>query len=78
MDVRRFDSSDKRVFKYVFEPGNAIYEAVVYRYPNWNTRTVICCSVQSGCPVGCTFCGSGGKFIRNLTDEEIILGQGKR
>ena len=72
MDVRRFDSSDKRVFKYVFEPGNAIYEAVAYRYPNWNTRTVICCSVQSGCPVGCTFCGSGGKFIRNLTDKEII------
>lgn len=75
MIVKRFDSSDNRVFKYVFEFGGktpAIAEAVAYRYPDWNTRTVICCSVQSGCPIGCAFCGSGGKFIRNLTHQEII------
>lgn len=72
MQIKRFDSSDTHVFKYVFDTADAIFEAVAYRYPDWNTRTVICCSVQSGCPVGCTFCGSGGKFIRNLTDEEII------
>lgn len=39
-----------------------------------NTRreTVICCSVQSGCPVGCTFCGTGKFFVRNLDWHEII------
>lgn len=35
-------------------------------------RTVICCSVMSGCPVGCKFCGTGCKFVRNLTSEEIV------
>jgi 23S rRNA (adenine2503-C2)-methyltransferase len=27
---------------------------------------------MSGCPVGCTFCGTGKKFICNLTAEEIV------
>jgi 23S rRNA (adenine2503-C2)-methyltransferase len=27
---------------------------------------------MSGCPVGCTFCGTGKKFIRNLKSSEII------
>lgn len=35
-------------------------------------RTVICCSVQSGCKVGCTFCGTGKRFIRSLTSAEIV------
>ncbi|MCG2717565.1 MAG: radical SAM protein, partial [Nanoarchaeota archaeon] len=35
-------------------------------------RWTLCVSVQSGCPVGCKFCGTGKRFIRNLTEEEIV------
>lgn len=70
--MRRFDSSDLAVSKYVFEFPGAIAEAVLYRYPDWQTRTVICCSTQSGCRVGCTFCGTGKRFVRSLTSGEIL------
>lgn len=50
----------------------AVAEAVLYKYPDCETRTVICCSTQSGCPVGCKFCGTGEEFIRNLTTDEIV------
>lgn len=73
MKVKRFDSSEGNVWKYVFDFGDAVSEAVLYRYDNFYTRTVLCVSVQSGCPVGCKFCGTGKKFIRNLTDEEILF-----
>jgi 23S rRNA (adenine2503-C2)-methyltransferase len=33
---------------------------------------VICCSTQSGCPVGCRFCGAGDNFVRSLTADEIF------
>jgi len=72
MEVKRFDSSDGNVWKYVFEFENAISEAVLYQYEDFYKRTVLCVSVQSGCPVGCKFCGTGAKFIRNLTSDEII------
>jgi 23S rRNA (adenine2503-C2)-methyltransferase len=61
-----------RVKKYVFSKDDALVEAVLYRYPDYETRTVICCSTQSGCPVGCRFCGTGEYFVRSLTPEEII------
>lgn len=70
--VTRFDSRYDTVRKYVFTTASAIAEAVLYRYPDFETRTVICCSTQSGCPVGCRFCGTGNRFIRNLTPEEIV------
>ncbi|MEZ4754676.1 MAG: radical SAM protein [Bdellovibrionota bacterium] len=76
--VERHDSSDENVSKYVFtiEVGvgrrPAIAEAVLYKYPTYEERTVVCCSTQSGCPVGCRFCGTGDFFIRNLTAEEIV------
>jgi len=73
--VRRFDSSEGNVWKYVFEYKGekpAVAEAVLYRYGSFQKRTVVCCSVQSGCPVGCTFCGTGNNFIRNLTYIEIV------
>ncbi|UIF91740.1 radical SAM protein [Cupriavidus necator] len=60
------------VSKYVFEKADSVVEAVLYRYPNYETRTVICCSTQSGCPIGCRFCGSGDYFVRSLTAEEIV------
>lgn len=72
-NIQRFDSSDTRVFKYVFTKNDAVAEAVLYRYPEFEDRTVICCSTQAGCPVGCTFCGTGKKFVRNLTADEIVM-----
>lgn len=60
------------VSKYVFEKDDAVVEAVLYRYPDYQTRTVICCSTQSGCPIGCRFCGSSDYFVRSLTAEEIV------
>lgn len=49
-----------------------VAEAVLYKYPTYEERTVICCSTQSGCPVGCRFCGAGDNFVRSLTAEEIL------
>lgn len=74
MNIKIFESSDTNVKKFVFEFDNskAIAEAVLYRYGSYQKRTVICCSVMSGCPVGCTFCGTGRFFIRNLESFEII------
>lgn len=71
-NMKIFESSEGNVWKYVFENNNAIMEAVLYKYEDFYTRTVICCSTMSGCPVGCKFCGTGNKFIRNLTSEEIV------
>jgi 23S rRNA (adenine2503-C2)-methyltransferase len=74
-NVKCIQSSDENVRKYVFtnegERG-AVAEAVLYKYPTYNERTVICCSTQSGCPVGCRFCGTGEFFIRSLTGDEIV------
>lgn len=72
MEVKRIDSSDENVSKYVFDFGNAVAEAVLYKYPTYEARTVICCSTQSGCPVGCRFCGAGDNFVRSLTGNEIV------
>lgn len=66
-------SDDKEnVKKYVFKKSDAVVESVLYRYPTYQERTVICCSTQSGCPVGCRFCGTGDYFVRSLTTKEII------
>lgn len=72
MEVKRIDSKDENVSKYVFDFKNAVAEAVLYKYPTYEERTVICCSTQSGCPVGCRFCGAGDNFVRSLRSEEII------
>lgn len=72
MNFKMFESSDKNVWKYVFTTEDMVAEAVLYRYEDFYKRTVICCSTQSGCPVGCRFCGTGNQFIRNLTSEEIV------
>lgn len=73
--VKCVPSSDENVRKYIFtnegEKG-AVAEAVLYKYPTYEERTVICCSTQSGCPVGCRFCGTGEFFIRSLTGDEIV------
>lgn len=70
--VRLLADPAGHVAKYVFEASDAVAEAVLYRYPDYRTRTVICCSTQSGCPVGCRFCGAGDFFVRSLRADEII------
>lgn len=70
--VERFEDSAERVTKFVFTKPDAVVESVLYRYPTYDVRTVICFSTQSGCPVGCRFCGTGDFFVRNLTSEEIV------
>ena len=72
MKYKVFASSEGNVWKYVFTKEDMVAESVLYRYNTFYDRTVICCSVMSGCPVGCTFCGTGSKFIRNLTAKEIV------
>ena len=67
------NSEEGRVKKYIYEDETALVETVIYKYPDYKTRTTICVSVQSGCKVGCTFCGTGAAFLRNLSSEEILL-----
>jgi 23S rRNA (adenine2503-C2)-methyltransferase len=71
-DIKTIQSSDENVMKFVFSSDNAVAEAVLYKYPTYYDRTVICCSTQSGCPVGCRFCGAGDYFVRSLTCDEIV------
>ena len=70
--VAEFKSSDLSVSKFVFTAATAVVESVLYKYPTFEERTVVCCSTQSGCKVGCQFCGAGKFFVRNLTAEEIV------
>ena len=72
MDFKVFESSEGNVWKYVFTKEDMVAEAVLYRYNDFYERTVICCSTMSGCPVGCKLCGTGNKFVRNLTADEIV------
>jgi 23S rRNA (adenine2503-C2)-methyltransferase len=71
-DIKTIQSADENVMKYVFSSESAVAEAVLYKYPTYEKRTVICCSTQSGCPVGCRFCGAGDNFVRSLTSDEIV------
>ncbi len=72
MKMEVFESPEENVWKYVFNDDNIILETVLYKYNSFEERTVICCSVQSGCPVGCTFCGTGSNFINNIDADTII------
>lgn len=72
MNVQRIDSSDQNVTKYVYDFGSAVAESVLYKYPTYAERTVMCVSTQSGCPIGCRFCGAGDKFVRSLGKDEIL------
>ena len=71
-DVKEIQSSDENVSKFVFTKDNGVAEAVLYKYPTYEERTVICCSTQSGCPIGCRFCGAGDNFIRSFKADEIV------
>lgn len=71
-NIKRIDDEAENVAKFVYTKDNAVAESVLYRYPTYEERTVICCSTQSGCPMGCRFCGAGDYFVRNLSAEEIV------
>jgi 23S rRNA (adenine2503-C2)-methyltransferase len=70
--VRVIADEKSNVSKYIFEKPGCVVESVLYKYPDFQTRTVICCSTQSGCPIGCRFCGSGDYFVRSLAADEIV------
>jgi len=72
MEMKVFDSSEGNVWKYVFTDENIVLESVLYKYNSFEERTVICCSVQSGCPVGCQFCGTGANFLKNIDADTIV------
>lgn len=71
-DVKVIQSAEGNVAKYVFSNERGVAESVLYRYPDYETRTVICCSTMSGCPVGCRFCGAGDYFVRGFNADEIV------
>lgn len=71
-DVKIIESAEGNVCKYVFTSETGVAESVLYRYPDYATRTVICCSTMSGCPVGCRFCGAGDYFVRSFSADEIV------
>lgn len=65
-------SEEVSVKKLVLKRSDAVAETVLYKYPTYEDRTVICCSTMSGCPVGCRFCGAGDYFVRNFSAAEIV------
>src|ERR1044072_8015514 len=71
-NIKRVDDEAENVAKFVFTNKSAVVESVLYRYPTYEERTVICCSTQRGCPIGCRFFGAGEYFVRNLTRQEIV------
>ena len=71
-NIKEIQSSETSVKKFVFSDSEVVAESVLYKYPDYKTRTVICCSTMSGCPMGCRFCGAGDYFVKNLTSEQIV------
>ena len=72
INIQRIDSSETNVAKFIFSTSEYVAESVLYKYPDYETRTVICCSTMSGCPIGCRFCGAGDAFVTNLSGEQIV------
>lgn len=81
-DIKKLTSSDSSVSKFVFRTDSVIAESVLYQYPTYADRTVICCSVQSGCNVKCNFCFlpdeivdtvNGRKKIQDVLEGEFVL-----
>lgn len=70
--VEEINGANTDVMKFIFKQDDAIAESVLYKYPTFEERTVMCISTQTGCPMGCSFCGTGKFFGRNLTAAEIV------
>lgn len=71
-NINVFEDEKEHVKKYVFEKDDIAIESVLYKYPTYDERTVLCISTMCGCPMGCRFCGTGDYFVRNLTADEIV------
>jgi 23S rRNA (adenine2503-C2)-methyltransferase len=71
-NINVFEDEAEHVKKYVFEKDDIAVESVLYRYPTYGERTVLCISTMCGCPMGCRFCGTGDYYVRNLTADEIV------
>lgn len=71
-NISVFEDEKEHVKKYVFEKDDIAVESVLYRYPTYDKRTVLCISTMCGCPMGCRFCGTGDYFVRSLTADEIV------
>jgi 23S rRNA (adenine2503-C2)-methyltransferase len=71
-DVTVLSSDNSNVWKFIFTKDDVCVESVLYRYPTFKERTVMCMSTQCGCPMGCSFCGTGKQFVRNLTEPEMF------
>lgn len=71
-DIEVKHSTDTSVHKYIYTKDDAIAESVLYAYPTFDERTVMCISTMTGCPMGCSFCGTGKFFGRGLTSDEMI------
>ena len=58
------------VKKELFDLGNGCHaEAIYFHRPE---KQVICFSTQINCPVGCTFCASGGGKTINLSTQQMV------
>ena len=71
-NIKKFEDRAQHVTKFVFEKDDIAVEAVLYRYPTYSERTVICFSTMCGCPMGCRFCGTGDYFVRSLSADEMV------
>lgn len=71
-NVNVFEDEKEHVKKFVFEKDDIAIESVLYRYPTYAERTVLCISTMCGCPMGCRFCGTGDYFVRSLSTDEIV------
>lgn len=70
-EIKTFKDEKEHVTKFFFHKEDIAIESVLYRYPTYEKRTVLCISTMCGCPMGCRFCGTGDYFVRSLTAEEI-------
>lgn len=70
--IKAFKDAEENVTKYIFEKEDIAIESVLYKYPTYDERTVLCISTMCGCPMGCRFCGTGDYFVRSLTVDEIV------
>lgn len=58
----------ENISKLIFSDNDIIVETTIFGDKD---HALLYFSVQSGCMINCNFCGTRGKFIRNLTTEEI-------
>lgn len=73
MNIEILNSQNSNVKKFIFKTNEKIAESVLYKYPEYSKRTVMCISTQSGCAMGCKFCGAGSGFIANMSSGEIFF-----